>query len=146
MAIFSNKKTEESTKKVSPKKEEESVAMSELYSETASKSTKGASSKVAKDVKANQAYRILVKPLITEKATQLSAENKYVFVVALKSNKIEIAKAIQAVYGVKPVKVNLSNVSGKKVTRGKIRGQRKDWRKAIVTLAKGQTIKIYEGV
>ncbi len=146
MAIFSNKKTEESSKKVTPKKEEAVVAMSELYGDAAPKTTKTSGSKVIKEVSANQAYRLLVKPLITEKATRLSEENKYVFVVALKANKIEIAKAIQAVYGVKPVKVNLSNVSGKKVTRGKIRGQRKDWRKAIVTLPKGQTIKIYEGV
>ncbi|MFA5023611.1 MAG: 50S ribosomal protein L23 [Patescibacteria group bacterium] len=91
-------------------------------------------------------YRLLVKPLITEKATNLSAENKYVFVVSIKANKIEIAKAIEATYGVKPLAINIINRAGKKVARGKVRGQRKDWKKAIVTLKKGETIKIYEGV
>ncbi|NCA95688.1 MAG: 50S ribosomal protein L23 [Methanomicrobia archaeon] len=118
--------------------------MSELYSEAAvstvsSSKTKGA----AKKVNVNQ---VLVKPLVTEKATNLGEHNKYVFVVSLKANKISVAKAVEATYGVKPVKVNLSNVSGKKVARGKVRGQRKDWRKAIVTLPAGQAIKIYEGV
>ncbi|MFA5886473.1 MAG: 50S ribosomal protein L23 [Patescibacteria group bacterium] len=89
---------------------------------------------------------MLISPLITEKATNLSAENKYIFIVSDKANKIEIAKAIEALYQVKPLKVNLINVLGKKVVRGKIKGQRSSWRKAIITLAKGETIKIYEGV
>jgi large subunit ribosomal protein L23 len=157
MALFGNKKIEDTqlkkaaqTKVAQPKaaqkKTEAATSMSDLYSEAATKTIKTADGKVKKEVKANQAYRILVKPLITEKAANLVAQNKYVFVVSLKANKIEVAKAVEALYGVKPTKVNLSNVSGKKVTRGKIRGQRKDWRKAIVTLPKGQTIKIYEGV
>lgn len=144
--MFGNKKTDAPVKKAAPKKEEAAVSMNELYSETAPKAAKTSGSKTVKVAKENQAYRILVKPLVTEKATTLSEHNKYVFVVSLKANKIEVAKAIEAIYGIKPVKVNLSNVKGKKVTRGKIRGQRKDWRKAVVSLPKGQTIKIYEGV
>ena len=156
MALFGNKKIEDTpvkkpapkkaAVKATPKKEESAVSMNELYSEVAPKTVKTADGKIKKEAKANQAYRILVKPLITEKATNLGIHNKYVFVVSLKANKIEVAKAVEAIYGVKPVKVNISNVGGKKVTRGKIRGQRKDWRKAIVTLPEGQTIKIYEGV
>ena len=146
MAMFGNKKTDAPEKKAAPKKEAAAVSMNELYSETAPKAAKTSGAKAVKVAKENQAYRILVKPLVTEKATTLSEHNKYVFVVSLKANKIEVAKAIEAIYGIKPVKVNLSNVTGKKVTRGKIRGQRKDWRKAIVSLPKGQTIKIYEGV
>jgi large subunit ribosomal protein L23 len=153
MALFSNKKTDEITKKAAPKKEKKETgalhseaSMQDLYSETGTKTVKSSGVKTKKDVKANEAYHILVKPLITEKATNLSEHNKYVFVVDLKANKISIAKAIEALYGIKPTKVNLSNVSGKKVSRGKIKGQRKDWRKAVVTLPKGQTIKIYEGV
>ena len=152
MALFGNKKTEDTPvkktapKKVAQKKEEAATSMSDLYSEAAPKTVKAVDGKAKKDAKANQAYRILVKPLITEKAANLGMHNKYVFVVSLKANKIEVAKAIEAIYGIKPVKVNLANVSCKKVSRGKIRGQRSDWRKAIVTLPKGQTIKIYEGV
>ena len=133
-------------KKTAPKKEEAPVSMQDLYTGTAPKAAKANATSAKKEMKANNAYRFLVKPLVTEKATDLMAQNKYVFVVSEEANKIEIAKAIEALYGVKPLKVNLSNVKGKKVSRGRIRGQRKDWRKAVVTLPAGQTIKIYEGV
>lgn len=92
------------------------------------------------------AYRVLLRPLITEKAADMGPENKYVFAVSPKANKIEIAQAIQEVYGVKPNAVNVINVSGKRVRQGRISGQRKDWRKAVVTLPAGKTINIYEGV
>lgn len=90
--------------------------------------------------------RVLVRPLITEKATNLVNIGKYVFVVSVNANKISVARAIEATYGVKPVSVNMINMDGKKVSRGRVSGQRSDWRKAIVTLKKGDTIKIYEGV
>jgi large subunit ribosomal protein L23 len=154
MALFGNKKTETNAKAAAPKKaatkvskkEEAAVSMSDLYTEATVKTVGTGNAKDKKEIKIGNAYRVLVKPLITEKATNLSEHNKYVFVVSLKANKISVAKAIEETYGVKPLKVNLANVSGKKVARGKVRGQRKDWRKAIVTLPKGQTIKIYEGV
>ena len=94
----------------------------------------------------NNAYKILIKPLVTEKAATLSAHNKYVFMVDRDANKISVAQAVLAIYKVKPLSVNIINVGGKKVTRGKVTGQRKDWRKAIVTLPKGKTISVYEGV
>lgn len=148
MALFGNKKTDATDKKASPKKAEAAVSMKDLYSEgaTTTKVAKTSGSKTKKEMVANDSYRVLVKPLITEKATNLGAHNKYVFVVSLGANKISVAKAIEAAYGVKPLKVNIANASGKKVARGKVRGQRKDWRKAIVTLPQGKTIKIYEGV
>ncbi|MFA5109425.1 MAG: 50S ribosomal protein L23 [Patescibacteria group bacterium] len=90
--------------------------------------------------------QVLLKPVITEKATNLTAENKYVFAVSPEANKISVAKAVKAIYGVTPIKVNLINISGKKVARGRVRGVRSDRRKAIVTLKAGEAIKIYEGV
>ena len=127
-------------KKPAVKKEEKS--MKDLYSDSAPvKAGKG--KEVAKSV---SAYRILVKPMITEKAAHLGTENKYVFMVALDANKIEVAKAVASVYGVKVEKVNLIRCEGKTVTRGRIKGKRKDFKKAIVTLAKGNSISIYEGV
>ena len=96
--------------------------------------------------KSAKAYRILLRPLITEKAAELSAVNKYLFVVENSANKIEVARAIESVYGIKPEQVNIANVSGKKVRRGRLFGRRKDWKKAIVTLPDGKTINIYEGV
>lgn len=92
------------------------------------------------------AYKILIKPLITEKAASMSSESKYVFEVSRDANKIEIADAILEVYGVKPVAINVANFKGKKVGYGQKVGRRKSWRKAVVTLEKGETINIYEGV
>lgn len=120
-----------------------SSSMKDLYSEAAAAPKAG--KKEASKLHARPA-RVLVRPLVTEKAANLAAAQQYVFVVSRQANKIEVAKAIQDAYGVKPVKVNLMNVPGKAVARGRIRGQRSDWRKAIVTLAKGQSIKVYEGV
>jgi len=97
-------------------------------------------------VKNGQLANILIKPVVTEKAGALNELNQYVFVVDRRANKITIAKAVEAFYGVKPVSINIINMSGKKVTRGRIKGQRSSWKKAIVTLPAGKTIAIYEGV
>ncbi len=97
-------------------------------------------------VKHGQAYRVLIKPLITEKGGNLGVQGKYLFQVSDNANKIEVAQAIREVYGIKPVKVNLFNVKGKRVRFGRIFGKRKDWKKAVVTLPKGKSINVYEGV
>ncbi len=89
---------------------------------------------------------VLVKPLITEKSSFLSPYGQYVFEVATKTNKIEIAKAIERAYGVKPVSVNIVRVRGKNVRYGKTMGVTKKWKKAIVTLKPGDKIEVYEGV
>ncbi len=90
------------------------------------------------------AHRILVHPLISEKATIAHSENKYIFEVANKANKIEVKKAIEEVYGVVPEAVNMINQVGKSVRSG--RGRTKNFKKAIVTLKKGDSITIYEGI
>ena len=121
-------------------------SMKDLYSETGTaivKSGKGEAVNL-KISKINK--HILVKPLVTEKATHLNEINKYAFIVKLSANKILVAKEVEAVYGVKVEDVNLIRMKGKKVAKGKIKGKRSDFKKAIVTLVKGQTIKIYEGV
>jgi len=92
------------------------------------------------------AYRYLLKPMVSEKSTFLSAEGKYVFVVHPEANKIEIKKAVQKVFNVKVEDVNIVNISGKHVRFGRESGRTKDWKKAIVTLAPGDTIELYEGV
>ena len=80
--------------------------MQELYA-TDKQTKKSDNSK--KNTRYDGAFRVLLKPLITEKATELSSYNQYAFVVAEKANKIEVAKAIQAVYGVKVLSVNIIN-------------------------------------
>ena len=88
---------------------------------------------------------ILVRPLITERTTQLMAEGKYVFVVAKAANKIEIAKAVSEIFKVKVAKVNTVNVLGKKKRMGRTQGKRPDYKKAIVKLAPAETIEFFEG-
>jgi len=93
-----------------------------------------------------QAYRVLIKPLITEKGSYLSGYSQYIFAVAPQTNKIEVRKAIKKVYGVDPVKVNIMNVSGKQIRYGRTEGRTKSWKKAIITLPPGQKIEIQEGL
>ncbi|MDD5527877.1 MAG: 50S ribosomal protein L23 [Patescibacteria group bacterium] len=103
-------------------------------------------SEVKKEAAVSNAYRVLIRPLVTEKGSHLGAENKYLFEVGYDTNKIEVAKAIESVYGVKPTKVNMIKLAGKVVRRGRTEGRRKNWKKAIVTLPAGSTIQIYEGI
>lgn len=83
---------------------------------------------------------ILIRPIITEKSTFLEKEGKYVFEVSPKANKIEIKKAIEEIYKVKPIKINIIKVKGKTVRYGRTSGRTKSWKKAIVTLKKGEKI------
>ena len=104
----------------------------------------GAKKTKAEDTK--ESYRLIVKPLITEKGTYLASENKYLFAVSRAANKISIKKAIAALYGVTAVKVNIIKNTGKKVRYGKTRGKTKAVKKAIITIKKGESIQVYEGV
>lgn len=90
-----------------------------------------------------EARDILIRPLITEKSTELMAEGKYVFVVAKKANKIEIANAVKEIFDVKVDKVNTVNVKGKTKRIGRTSGKRPDYKKAIVKLAAGETIEFF---
>ena len=90
-----------------------------------------------------EARDILIKPLITEKSTELMAEGKYVFKVAKAANKIEIARAVKEVFNVKVEKVNTVNVKGKTKRIGRTSGKRPDYKKAIVKLAPGETIEFF---
>ena len=91
-------------------------------------------------------YKILVKPLITEKAAVAESKNKYSFVVSRFATKDQIKQAISEAYGVEPKSVNVANINGRRVRFGRHFGRRGDYRKAIITLPKGQTISIHEGV
>ena len=88
---------------------------------------------------------VLIRPWITEKATALMEEGKYTFQVAKKANKIEIAKAVSEIFGVKVVSVNTMNLPGKVKRVGGSYGKRPAYRKAIVKLAPGETIQFFEG-
>jgi large subunit ribosomal protein L23 len=98
----------------------------------------GSSSAVTTDV--------VIKPLVTEKTAVLASIGKYVFVVSGGANRVQVKIAIKEMFGVMPTFVNIQNVRGKRVRFGKRHGKRSDWKKAIVTLPKGQKINVYEGV
>ncbi|MDP3854184.1 50S ribosomal protein L23 [Phenylobacterium sp. LH3H17] len=91
-------------------------------------------------------YDAILSPVITEKATLLSEQNKVVFRVAIDASKDEIAAAVEALFKVNVTKVNTLVVKGKtKRFRGRP-GRRNDVKKAVVTLAEGQSIDITTGL
>lgn len=90
---------------------------------------------------------IVRRALITEKGTRLrERENGYLFEVAKDANKIEIKQAIEAIFPVKVASVRTQRVHGKPKRMGRYAGHRPDWKKAVVTLQKGQTIELFEQV
>ncbi len=93
------------------------------------------------------AQEIIIKPVITERSMEGIAVSKYTFKVAKGANKIEIAKAVEELFGVKVAKVNTMNVRGRFKRMGKTGGYKPSWKKAIVTLADGEkTIEFFEGL
>ncbi len=94
------------------------------------------------------AWDVLKRPLITEKGTDRQAMlNKYTFEVQPDANKNQIKEAVQVAFKVTVTDVHTMNVRGKMRRVGKNRGQRSDWKKAIVTVAPGQSITdFFEGV
>ena len=91
-------------------------------------------------------FDVLLSPHITEKATLLSEQNKVVFKIALDASKDEVASAVEAIYNVKVTKVNTLVTKGKTKRFKGIKGRRPDIKKAIVTLAEGQSIDITTGL
>ncbi len=132
MGIF-NKKTEDAkevkkpaAKKASAKKTEEKSVV-----KTSPKSSKGISMELAS---------VIRNPRITEKAAHISDQNVYTFDVAPGAGKIEIAKAVKAIYNLTPVKVNVSAIPTKRVFRATHIGVKRGGRKAYVFLKKGDKI------
>lgn len=92
-------------------------------------------------------YKIVKKPLVTEKGTvMLSEGNRVTFKVHLDANKIEIREAVQKIFNVTVLQVNTQVVRGKRKRFGKAMGQTKSWKKAMVQLKEGDKIEIFEGV
>ena len=94
------------------------------------------------------AYDIIIKPVITEQSMEQTEAKKYVFQVALDANKVEIAKAVEEIFGVKVEKVNTIRMDGKKKRQGAYpAGYRAAYKKAVVTLAENsKTIEFFEGM
>lgn len=138
MAFFDRlkggKKTQESKKETKPKK---AAAVSGKSEEKTVE--KPVAPKIAPPID-SIAYRVLVRPIVSEKTSRLEKERQYAFVVAADANKVEIKKAVEKHYRVHVTGVNIANVFGKHVRSGRTLGKRRDWRKAYVTVKEGETI------
>ncbi|MEY4744966.1 MAG: hypothetical protein RL272_911 [Candidatus Parcubacteria bacterium] len=140
---ISGKKAKEPAKKSAPKAkkaEAAAAAKAETPSQAAPKQTRGPLAKEG----AGEAYRILMRPVLTEKSSRLQAMNQYTFAVANGATKVDVARAIRDLYGVKPVAVRIVNAKGKKVRSGRSQGTEKDVKKAVVTLKSGETLAVLE--
>lgn len=90
---------------------------------------------------------IIIKPVITEKSMAGAVDKKYTFKVAKTAGKIEIAKAVEEIFGVSVKKVNTINVRGRYRRQGRTGGYTPSWKKAIVTLTEdSKTIEFFEGM
>ena len=93
------------------------------------------------------AQDIILRPIITEESMMGVSDKKYTFKVAKDANKIEIAKAVEELFGVKVSKVNTMNVRGHLRRQGMHQGYTASWKKAIVTLTEdSKTIDFFDGM
>lgn len=91
-------------------------------------------------------YAVLLRPLITEKSTVLTAQNKYVFEVDVRANKDQIKEAVELAFNVHVNAVNTMKMKGKPHRFGRTVTNKPDWKKAVVTLVQGETIELFEGI
>ena len=94
--------------------------------------------------KFNETWKILAKPHVTEKATDLIAKNQYVFEVFPRAGKTEIKKAVESLYGVKVLGVGIVNIPRRKGRVGKTMGFKGGYKKAIVRIQAGQKIEVLQ--
>ena len=87
---------------------------------------------------------IIYRPVISEKTYGLLDENKYTFVVDPRANKTQIKQAIEGIFDVRVLSVNTMNRPGKRKSRGLIIGKRPDTKRAIVTVAEGDEIELFD--
>ncbi len=87
---------------------------------------------------------VIIRPVVSEKSYGLLDEGKYTFIVDPRANKTEIKIAVEKIFGVKVLKVNTMNRAGKRKRRGLTVGKRPDTKRAIVTLAPGDEIEIFD--
>jgi large subunit ribosomal protein L23 len=91
-------------------------------------------------------YAVLLRPLVTEKTTVLTGQDKYVFEVDTRANKMQIREAVQLAFNVTVADVNTMMMKGKPRRFGRKVVNRPDWKKAVVTLVPGDKIELFEGV
>lgn len=97
--------------------------------------------------KALNPLSVLIRPLITEKATRLHGENKYAFEVQPHANKVQVKEAVEKGFDVKVINVNVMVMKGKAYrVRGNRENRKSDWKKAVVTLHPDDKLELFEGM
>ncbi len=118
-----------------------------LFTEKTEKKTKKVTKTAVADMNlSGVAYRVLLKPRVTEKAYTMGANGKYVFQVASIATKLSVKRAVEEVYGVTVAAVNIVTLPGKTKVfgKGQVSGKRKAVKKAYVTLGTGQTLELFK--
>ena len=147
------KATEDKKKKVKPKKSAVRVgeedkssslpfAAARVIETPKEKPAEVKTPKIKKEVKFGGAFRVLKAPHVTEKATDLTASNQYVFRIYPRANKVDVKKAIEKVFGVDVTGVRVINIPKKKRRLGKIKGFKEGYKKAIIKIKEGQKIEV----
>ncbi len=91
----------------------------------------------------NSVYNVIIRPIVSERSYDQMSQNKYTFEVAKGAAKEEIKAAVESLFNVKVVKVNTMNVKPKTKRVRYVAGKTRSWKKAIVTVAEGDTIEIF---
>ena len=91
------------------------------------------------------ASQIILAPVVSEKSYEGTADGRYTFKVHPDAHKTQIRQAVEQLFDVRVTRVNIVKVQAKPKRRGMFQGARPGWKKAIVQLAEGQTIEIFEG-
>jgi large subunit ribosomal protein L23 len=134
-AMFNSKKEEQDSKTVKKTAKKE----------VAKKDSKSKKKKVSEELikKADLVNKIIINPIVSEDAMQKTAEGKYVFRVDPNSNKNQVAEAVEALYGVNVVKVNVMKYKQKNHRFRMTKGKKSGFKKAIVTIKSGQEIELF---
>ena len=148
--IFKKKKKEEKKKEEPKKKEKIKLEKKEGKKREEKKTVSRKKEELKPEKPASTAKRerktffkqVLKEPHITEKATLLAEENFYVFKVFPKSNKNEVKKAVESIYGVDVLNVNMINIPRRERRVGKSLGWKKGYKKAVVKIKEGQKIEV----
>lgn len=143
--FLKNKEDAKKSKKVAPKASKVSAAKKTEKKEIVKEQKEPAFVKTSAGTKGTSgkfSYEAIKTPHISEKATDLSEKDQYIFDVLPNYNKHEIKKSVEGIYGVNVLSVNIIKIPAKKRRLGKTEGFRKAYKKAIVTIKNGQKIEI----
>ena len=146
MGLFTRKKDvdEKESKDVKKTVAKKNTKVSGVKNKEVKKASKKSNNNVVSIVASKEAYKFIVSPWITEKTQELMTEGKYVFKIRRKVTKGQVKTAIEKMYGVKIIKINVINIPQKKRRFGRIIGKKASVRKAIVSLKKGDKIEMFK--